>query len=161
MKKFLIILLSAVIAIGAFSCSKDLTEETPLIDMGGSDEGGSAGNPYWDWADKFPGIVSASIERAFDVQVPVKGGYQPLAFAPDSAVLQRSGLYVASGDQVEVEVPEGTSDLQYQIGIGHELLSGQLRQRYGNVVTPGYASLRKEYHFEPFRRFPLFLLPGR
>ena len=66
MKKFLIILLSAVIAIGAFSCSKDLTEETPLIDMGGSDEGSSAGNPYWDWADKFPGIVSASIERAFD-----------------------------------------------------------------------------------------------
>ena len=44
MKKFLIILLSAVIAIGAFSCSKDLTEETPLIDMGGSDEGSSAGD---------------------------------------------------------------------------------------------------------------------
>ena len=92
MKKFLIILLSAVIAIGAFSCSKDLTEETPLIDMGGSDEGSSAGNPYWDWADKFPGIVSASIERAFDVQVPVKGGYETLALAPASAVLQPAGL---------------------------------------------------------------------
>ena len=73
----------------------------------------------------------------FGVQVPVKGGYEPLAFAPDSAVLQRTGLYVASGDQVEIVVPEGTDDLQYQIGIGHQLLSGQLRQRYGNVVTRG------------------------
>lgn len=137
MKKSLIILLAAVIGAGAFSCSKDLTEEAPLIDMGGSDQGGSSGNPYWDWADKFPGIVSSGIERVFGVQVPVKGGYEPLAFAPDSAVLQRTGLYVASGDQVEIVVPEGTDDLQYQIGIGHQLLSGQLRQRYGNVVTRG------------------------
>lgn len=117
MKKSLIILLAAVIGAGAFSCSKDLTEEAPLIDMGGSDQGGSSGNPYWDWADKFPGIVSSGIERVFGVQVPVKGGYEPLAFAPDSAVLQRTGLYVASGDQVEIVVPEGTDDLQYQIGI--------------------------------------------
>ena len=137
MKKSLIILLAAVIGAGAFSCSKDLTEEAPLIDMGGSDQGGSSDNPYWDWADKFPGIVSSGIERVFGVQVPVKGGYEPLAFAPDSAVLQRTGLYVASGDQVEIVVPEGTDDLQYQIGIGHQLLSGQLRQRYGNVVTRG------------------------
>lgn len=120
MKKSLIILLAAVIGAGAFSCSKDLTEEAPLIDMGGSDQGGSSGNPYWDWADKFPGIVSSGIERVFGVQVPVKGGYEPLAFAPDSAVLQRTGLYVASGDQVEIVVPEGTDDLQYQIGIGHQ-----------------------------------------
>ena len=74
MKKSLIILLAAVIGAGAFSCSKDLTEEAPLIDMGGSDQGGSSGNPYWDWADKFPGIVSSGIERVFGVQVPVKGG---------------------------------------------------------------------------------------
>ena len=44
MKKILIVLLPAVIAICALSCSKDLTAESPLIDMGGSDEGGSAGN---------------------------------------------------------------------------------------------------------------------
>ena len=137
MKKILIVLLPAVIAICALSCSKDLTAESPLIDMGGSDEGGSSGNPYWDWADKFPGIVSPNIERAFGVQVTVKGGYEPIAYAPDSAVLQSTGLYVASGDAVEIEVPQGTSDLQYQIGAGHKLLSGQLRQRYENVVTRG------------------------
>ena len=137
MKKILIVLLPAVIAICALSCSKDLTAESPLIDMGGSDEGGSSGNPYWDWADKFPGIVSPNIERAFGVQVTVKGGYEPIAYAPDSAVLQSTGLYVASGDVVEIEVPGGTSDLQYQIGAGHKLLSGQLRQRYENVVTRG------------------------
>ena len=137
MKKILIVLLPAVIAICALSCSKDLTAESPLIDMGGSDEGGSSGNPYWDWADKFPGIVSPNIERAFGVQVTVKGGYEPIVYAPDSAVLQSTGLYVASGDAVEIEVPQGTSDLQYQIGAGHKLLSGQLRQRYENVVTRG------------------------
>ena len=137
MKKFLIVLLPAVIAICALSCSKDLTAEPPLIDMGGSDEGGSSGNPYWDWADKFPGIVSANIERVFDYPVTVKGGYEPIAFAPDSAVLQSTGLYVASGDLVEIDVPQGTTDLQYQIGIGHKLLSGQLRQRYENVVSRG------------------------
>lgn len=137
MKKFLIVLLPAVIAICALSCSKDLTAEPPLIDMGGSDEGGSSGNPYWDWADKFPGIVSANIERVFDYPVTVKGGYEPIAYARDSAVLQSTGLYVASGDLVEIEVPQGTSDLHYQIGIGHKLLSGQLRQRYENVVSRG------------------------
>lgn len=137
MKKFLTILLPALIALGAFSCSKDLTAESPIIDLGGSDEGGSSGNPYWDWADKFPGIVSPNIERVFDVEVRVRGGYEPIAYAPDSAVLQRTGLYVASGDQVEIVVPEGTSDLQYQIGMGHKLVSDQLRQRYENVVTRG------------------------
>ena len=91
MKKILIVLLPAVIAICALSCSKDLTAESPLIDMGGSDEGGSSGNPYWDWADKFPGIVSPNIERAFGVQVTVKGGYEPIAYAPDSALLQTPG----------------------------------------------------------------------
>ena len=45
MKKSLIILLAAVIGAGAFSCSKDLTEEAPMIDMGGSDQRGSSGDP--------------------------------------------------------------------------------------------------------------------
>lgn len=137
MKKFLKIMLFAVIATGAFACSKDLTAESPIIDLGGSDDSGSSGNPYWDWADKFPGIVSPNIERVFDVEVRVRGGYEPIAYAPDSAVLQRTGLYVASGDQVEIVVPEGTADLQYQIGLGHQLVTDQLRRRYENVVTRG------------------------
>lgn len=119
------------------ACSKDLTAETPLIEMGGSEGEDTPGNPYWDWADKFPGIVSSNIERVFDVPVTVKGGYEPLRFAPDSTVLQSTGLYAASGDIVRIEVPEGVAGLQWQIGLGHKLLPGQLRQRYEDVVTRG------------------------
>lgn len=137
MKKYLILLLGAAVAISALSCSKDLTEESPLIELGGSEAGGSEGNPYWDWADKFPGIVSPNIERVYDRPVTVKGGYDPIAYAPESAVLQSTGFYVASGDVVEIEVPAGTADLHYQIGAGHKLLSGQLRRRYEDVVTRG------------------------
>ncbi len=105
--------------------------------MGGDEEEGNPGNPYWDWADKFPGIVSSDIERVFDVPVTVKGGYEPISYAPDSTVLQSTGLYVASGDIVKIEVPEGTFGLQYQIGLAHKLLSGQLRLRYEDIVTRG------------------------
>lgn len=49
MKKSLIILLSVIIAMHAASCAEDLITETAIIDRGDSEEGGSSGNPYWDW----------------------------------------------------------------------------------------------------------------
>ena len=119
------------------ACSKELPAETPLIELGEDQDDGTPGNPYWDWADKFPGVVSANLERVFDVPVTVRGGYEPIRYAPDSIVLQSTGLYVASGDVVRVEVPEGVSGLYYQIGLGYRLLSGQLRQRFEDVVTRG------------------------
>jgi len=135
MKKSLIILLSVIIAMHAVSCAEDLITETAIIDKGGSEEEGSSGNPYWDWADKYPGVVSANIERVYDVEVVVKGGYEPIAYAPDSPVLQSTGLYVASGENVEIVIPDNTIDLQCQIGMGYTLASGQLRMRYDDVVT--------------------------
>jgi hypothetical protein len=111
MKKSLIISLSVIIAMHVASCGEDLMTETAIIDNGGSGGEGSSGNPYWDWADKYPGMVSASIERVYDIEVTVKGGYEPIAYAPDSPVLQSTGLYVASGENVEIVVPDNVADL--------------------------------------------------
>lgn len=118
----------------AFSCAEKTLVEEPFIETGGEAGDGGEGNPYWDWADRYPGVVSSQIERVENVTVTVKGGYKPFSFAPDSAALQSTGLYAAGGDHITVEVPEGVSDLHCQIGIGYPLVDGQLRRRYYDVV---------------------------
>lgn len=124
----------ALLSAAALSCTVETELEKPFIETGGEDGGTGEGNPYWDWADRYPGVVSSLIERANDVKVAVRGSYEPFAFAPDSAALQSTGLYAAGGDRITVNVPEGVSDLHCQIGIGYPLVEGQLRRRYYDVV---------------------------
>jgi hypothetical protein len=133
MKKSLVLL--SVIAL-AIACRKDMPAEEPFIETGGGGEQKKE-NPYWDWADKFPGPVSANIERVADFEVTVEGGYQPIAYAPDSALLQSTGLFAPSDGNIEIVVPEGVVDLCWQIGMGYTLAPGQLRKRYGNIVSRG------------------------
>lgn len=119
---------------GTCSCSRELEKEEPFIENGNNQDNTGEGNPYWDWADRYPGVVSSLIERSENVEVPVRGGYAPFSFAPDTAALQSSGLYAAGGEYITIEVPEGTENLHCQIGIGYKLLDGQLRRRYYDVV---------------------------
>ena len=137
MKRYLIYVLALPIALSALSCAKEIPAEKPFIETGNGSDDTAEGNPYWDWADKYPGVVSSLIERTYGVEVQVKGGYEPFAFAPDTTVLQSTGLYAAGGEKITITVPDGVSGLEYQIGLGYKLLPGQLRRRYDDVVTRG------------------------
>lgn len=120
------------------SCVAEQPVEDPFLEnRDPSQDNVITSNPDWEWVDKFPGMLPNGLERVFDVEVPVKGGYEPLAFAPDTSVLQSTGLYAPSSEDVTIVVPDGVSGLQYQIGIGHELLPDQLRKRHHNVVKRG------------------------
>lgn len=122
----------------ALSCVNEMPLEDEFIENRDPNaENVISSNPYWDWVDKYPGVVSTLIERVFDVEVTVKGGYAPLAFAPEEAVLQSTSLYAPSAENITIEVPAGVSGLQYQIGMGYELLPNTLRKRYENVVKRG------------------------
>lgn len=135
------LMIMAFCAISVLSCVKEQPVEEPFIDNRDPDqENVITSNPDWEWVDKFPGMLPNGIERVFDVEVTVKGGYAPLAFAPDTSVLQSTSLYAPSSEDITIVVPEGVSGLQYQIGIGHELLPGQLRKRHHNVVKRGNLS---------------------
>ncbi len=138
MKHILYIGSIVIAAFAAASCAVDgLAVEDPFIPVGEGSENEVSGNPYWDWADKYPGVVSSSIERVHDFEVKVKGGYDPLVIDPQAPVLESTGLYVASGDYVTVEVPAGVSGLNWQIGTGYPLVDGQYRKRYTDVTAKG------------------------
>ncbi|MBQ7194856.1 MAG: hypothetical protein IJS07_04420 [Bacteroidales bacterium] len=128
------------LSFAALSCATEIpAEEEDFIEVS-TDEGEDTiieGNPYWDWVDKYPGGVSSLLDREDDVEVTVKGGYDPIAYVPDTTVLQSTGLYAAAGEYITIEVPAGTAGLQWQIGLGYELLPGQLQQRYKNIVRRG------------------------
>jgi len=119
------------------SCKDVFVEEEEFITRNPSEGGESEANPYWDWADKYPGVVSSRIERARDVEVVVEGGYTPIAIAPETPSLQSTGLFVASGEYVTIDVPAGVDKLHWQVGLGYKLLEGQFRKRYTDVTTKG------------------------
>ena len=137
---YIIAVLLPLFGFAAVSCVTEIpAEEEDFIEKS-SDSGEDAlleGNPYWDWVDKYPGGISSLLERVDDVEVPVKGGYAPISYVPDTTVLQSTGLYAAPGEYITIEVPAGTQGLQWQIGLGYELLPGQLQVRYKNIVRRG------------------------
>lgn len=159
-RSFLSIVILTAFSISVISCAEKTIEEDSFIETGG--EGGEIGegNPYWDWADRYPGVVSSLIERVEGVSVKVKGGYEPFAFAPDSAALQSTGLYAAGGDYITVEVPEGVTDLHCQIGIGYPLVDGQLRRRYYDVVRKFTLHSGKNEVMSHFGGFLYFYYPA-
>lgn len=161
MKKFLIGLTYIALITGFVSCGEDPLTEDPFIsqnpDPGG---GGTGGNDYWEWADAFPGPLSLSAVRDGGIVVKVKGGYDPIAYSPETAVLQSTGLYAGSDEQVSIEVPEGAVNLKAQIGIGQPLLdiSIQTAQRRFRDVTTKFnlESGRENLISSPFGGFLYF-----
>lgn len=138
LKNIFLAVLGCALLFALDSCVKEsFEEEDSYIPKNPSEGGESSTNPYWDWADKFPGVVPSGIERVHNEDVTVNGGYDPLAIAPETPVLQSSGYYVASGDYVTIEVPANVTNLHWQIGIGYPLLDGQLRNRYTDVTSRG------------------------
>lgn len=162
MKKFIIGLTYIALITGFISCGEDPLTEDPFIsqnpDPGGGDDG--SGNPYWEWADAFPGPLSLSATREGGVVVKVKGGYDPIAYSPETPVLQSTGLYAGSDEQVSIEVPEGAVNLKAQIGIGQPLLdiSIQTAQRRFRDVTTKFnlESGRENLISSPFGGFLYF-----
>ncbi|MCD7969254.1 MAG: M60 family metallopeptidase [Alistipes sp.] len=136
MKKYLIYILFPLF-FGFSGCGEDPQPEEPFIDISDGGTDGGSGNPYWDWADKFPGTVNPNIERVFDREVVVRGGNGTIGYAPDRPVLISTGLYAPGDENIEVIVPDGVTDLHFQIGIGHELPDEQVKLRYKDVVTTG------------------------
>ncbi len=134
---FLAIFGSALLFVPASCVRESYEKEDQYISRNPSDEDKHSSNPYWDWADKYPGVVSSRIERVNDAEVTVSGGYRPLAIAPETPVLQSSGYFVASGEHVTIEVPANAANLHWQIGLGHSLLEGQFRKRYTDVTSRG------------------------
>ncbi|MGM9768209.1 MAG: M60 family peptidase N-terminal accessory domain-containing protein [Candidatus Cryptobacteroides sp.] len=157
---FLSIAMIAAFSLSVYSCAEKSIEEESFIETGGEEGEAGGGNPYWDWADRYPGVVSSMIDRVEGVNVKVRGGYEPFEFAPDSAVLQSTGLYAAGGDYITVEVPDGVTDLHCQIGIGYPLVDGQLRRRYYDVVRRYELHSGKNEVMSHFGGFLYFYYPA-
>lgn len=137
MKRFLLIfLLPVAVMLLAVSCTKDPATEESFLDISDGSEAKEP-NQYWDWADVYPGMVSPNAARCFDQDVPVRGGYAPMAYSPSTPILQSTGLFAAMDEVVAIEVPEGTTELHWQIGLGHALHKDQLKRRAQDVVSNG------------------------
>ena len=160
MRKIFVFLSLLLLDVMLFSCVTEVPlEEEGFIETSSEEEGGEAiveGNPYWDWVDKYPGGLSSLLEREDEVEVKVKGGYNPLSYAPDTTVLQSTSLYAGPGEYLTVEVPAGVDGLQWQIGLGYELMPGQLQQRYKNIVRRGHLHAGKNRIMNHFGGFLYF-----
>lgn len=128
-----------LLVVSIFACSEDMIPEESFIPMNPDSEGGEpVVNPYWDWADKFPGPVPMQLPRLKDTTVTIKGGYLPFVYDAEAEALQSTGMYVPQGEIVTVEVPRGVAGLHYQIGIhARKLEAGQVRLRYEDVAVKG------------------------
>lgn len=133
MKKFLLCLLQAVFVCGLVSCEKGLENEAGFITPGNPE---IPTNDQWEWSDTYPGPVNSQLEK-IDTTVSVIGQYKPIPYSPETPILQSTGLYVGLDEVVNIDVPSTATGLRYQIGLAHNLATGQAQRRYGNVVKKG------------------------
>lgn len=136
MKKFLIGLMQVALLFAVVSCEKGLESESDFIGNGGG-QGTDQENPFWDWSDQYPGPVHGSVETVPAIKTKVKGQYKPLAYSPEVPVIQSTGAYAGIDNIVTVIVPDGVTQLKWQIGLGHRLAPNQAQRRYENVVSKG------------------------
>ena len=138
MKKLLYILSFAALAF--VGCSEDLIldEDGNLGDLNPNPGGTPGDNPYWDWADRFPGPISKDLTREENVVVDIKSAPTSYSFDSTSNILHSTDLYVPQNEYVTINVPEGVTNLNYAIGIHvNTLAPEQVKYRYENVSSNG------------------------
>lgn len=98
-------------------------------------------NPYYWWANNFPGDVPDSLTRVQDYEVTIDGNYKQwthLKINTQPTPWVSTGLYLPVAEKITVEVPEGLPGLKYRIGVWHCLLpDDEPRKRYSTIWKTG------------------------
>lgn len=138
MKQHIRTLLVCLAATAAACTPVDPMTEDPFITRAEGEAAPPSENPFWDWCEAYPGAISKDIPVIEDTLIVVKGDVPNLVYyAPEEPVLHSTGLFVRMDETILVTVPEGVTDLNYQIGICQPLAQGQIRLRLDDVRVKG------------------------
>ena len=126
MKKIKNIIFVVLVAQLLGACSTDELREDAFIDKDLGEnaiDGSIASNPYWGWVLSYPGFVKGNAERITKSLA--------LEITPKDAWVS-TGLYIAPGDTVEINVTGNSQDIACRIG-GFDYVTTDSEIRYNDM----------------------------